>query len=165
VEASICRVDRSHSLPRIITQVNNNEINNNNNDEEDYNYSIIEVVIPQDPKVNPIVINDDTDNNEGEDEDDFFGANDDSENDTTDGSINQGVRRSERAGQGTTSKYKDDYEMLMDMWRDARGGPRRAIIKDGIICFLTQDLNDAEPMIKEEQEEFALGVALTTYRL
>ena len=33
------------------------------------------------------------------------------------------------------------------------------------MCFSTQDLNDAEPMIEEEQEEFALGVALTTYGL
>ena len=139
-------------LPRIIKQVNNNETNNNNDDKEGNNDIIIEVVIPQVPKVNPIVINDDTDNNEGEDEDDFFGANDDSEDDTPDGSINQGVRRSERAGRGTTSKYKDDYEMLMDMRRDAHGGPRRAIIKDGIMCFLTQDLNDAEPMIEEERE-------------
>ena len=55
--------------------------------------------------------------------------------------------------------------MLMDMRRDAHGGPRRAIIKDGIMCFLTQDLYDAEPMIEEEREEFALGVALTTYGL
>ncbi len=78
----------------------------------------MEDVIPQDPKGNPIVINDDTDIDEGEDEDDFFGANDDSEDDTPDGSINQGVRRSGRAGQGTTSKYKDDYEMLMGMRRE-----------------------------------------------
>ena len=68
--------------------------------------------IPQDPTVNPIVINDDTDNNEGEDEDDFFGANDDSEDDTPDGSINQGVQRVERAGQDTTSKYKYNLKCL-----------------------------------------------------
>ena len=86
------------TLPRIIKQVNNNEIDNKNDDKEDDDDSIIEVVVPQVPKFDPIVINDDTDKDEGEDEDDFFGADYDSEDDTPDGSINQGVRRSERAG-------------------------------------------------------------------
>ena len=96
------------------------------------------------------MISDGIDSNEGKDEDDFFGADDDNKVGTPDGTVNQGVRRSERAGQGTTSKYKDDYKLLMDMKKVACGGPSWAIIKDGIMCFLAQDLDDAVPMIEED---------------
>ena len=63
------------------------------------------------------------DSDEGKDEDDFFGADDDNKVGTPDGTANQGVRRSERAGRGTTSKYKDNYELLMDTRKVACGGP------------------------------------------
>ena len=109
------------------------------------------------------MISDGVDSDEGKDEDDFFGADDDNKVGTVDGIVNQEVQRSERAGRGTTSKYKNNYEFIMNVKKAACEHPRRAIIKDGVMCFLAQDLNNAEPMVEEDQEEFALGVALTTY--
>ena len=135
-------------------QANNNKTDSNNNhkeeNEEDDDSSITEVDISPKPKVDPIVISVGIDSDEGKDEDDFFGADDDNKVGTPDGTVNQGVWRSERAGRGTTSKYKDDYKRLMDMRKAACGGPWRAIIKDGVTCFSAQDLDDAEPMVEED---------------
>ena len=77
---------------------------------------------------------------------------------------NPGVRRSNRLNKGTTSKY-DDYALYMHMRQAARGGPRRAKIKDGVMFLSAQDMIDAKPMTEEDRDEFALGVALNTYGL
>ncbi len=71
------------------------------------------------------------------------------------------MRRSGRAGRGTTSRYKD-YELLTNMRRKSAC---RATIRDSVMCFSAQDVEDAEPMAEEDCDEFALGVALSTYGL
>ncbi len=73
----------------------------------------------------------------------------------------KGVQKSGRAGRGTTSRYKD-YELLTNMRRKSAC---RATIKDSVMCFLAQDVEDAEPVAEEDCDEFALGVALSTYGL
>ncbi len=113
------------------------------------------------------------DDQEGRDEDNFFrteenflgAVDDDADSDMDDtgnqGVRSQGVRKSRRSGRGTTSRYKD-YELLTDMRQKSAC---RATIRDGVMCFLAQDVEDAEPMAEEDCDEFALGVALSTYGL
>ncbi len=47
----------------------------------------------------------------------------------------------------------------------ARGGPCRALIRDGVMMLLTDDLSDAEPVAVEDREELALGVILQQYSI
>ena len=148
---------------------NVNEDNNKDNDDS----SIMEINLPPKPKREPIDVDEHTDGDKSGDEDDFFGAEDDffgAVDDDSDvamdktgnqGVGNQGVQKSERSGRGTTSRYKD-YELLTNMQRKSTC---RATIRDGIMCFLAQDVKDAEPAVDEDHKEFALGVALSTYGL
>jgi hypothetical protein len=47
--------------------------------------------------------------------------------------------------------------------RKARGGQRRATIRDGVCFFSAEDLSDAKPVPEADRDEYALGVALVTY--
>ncbi len=149
--------------------------------------------IPQQPPHAPLVVNDtdnddDDDGNDDNDDDDDDNDNDDEvnvgldENDSleegddkdlaaatdaqegneSDG--NQGVRRTRRRGKGTSKKYAD-YSLLMAARRARRGGQRRALIQDGCVFFSSDDLSDAKPILEEDREEFALGVALVHYSM
>jgi hypothetical protein len=54
---------------------------------------------------------------------------------------------------------------LLDARRIARGGPRRAIIKDGFTFFSGDDLSDAKPIPVEDRLEYALGIILQQYAI
>jgi hypothetical protein len=76
----------------------------------------------------------------------------------------QGMRRSQRKGRGVTKRYAD-YGLLMAAKWEARGGPRRTLIRDGCVFFSTDKLNDAKPVAEADREEYALGVALVHYSM
>ncbi len=73
-----------------------------------------------------------------------------------------GLRRSKRRNRGQTTRYAD-YGLMMAARRTARGGQRRAIIRDGFCCFSAEDLHDAKPIPEEDHKEYALGVAMAQY--
>ncbi len=73
-----------------------------------------------------------------------------------------GIRRSKRRNRGQTTRYAD-FGLMMAARRTARGGQRRAIIRDGFCCFLAEDLHDAKPIPEEDCEEYALGVEMVQY--
>ncbi len=160
---------------------------NLNNYEIDDNDGIIAVGdIPQQPPHTPLVVDDtDKDSNtggSGDDDDDGdkdVDGDEDNENsseqndepeaatDALDGSgsdSDQGVRRSQRRGKGTSKKYAD-YSLLMAARRARRGGQRRALIRDGCVFFSSDNLSEAKPIPEEDREEFALGVALVHYSM
>jgi hypothetical protein len=129
--------------------------------------------IPQQPPHVPLVVNDTDDNVAA-------GSDDDDDNDSSDEDVNnepaaatnapegnepdgnQGVRRSQHRGKGITKKYTN-YSLLMAARRARRGGQRWALIRDGCVFFSSEDLSNAKPILKEDREEFALGVALVHY--
>ncbi len=74
------------------------------------------------------------------------------------------MRRSQRKGRGVTKRYAD-YGLLMAAKWEARGGPRRTLIRDGCVFFSTDKLNDAKPVAEADREEYALGVALVHYSM
>ncbi len=76
----------------------------------------------------------------------------------------QGVQRSRRRGKGVTKKYAD-YSLIMAARRARRGGPHRALIREGCVFFSADNLSDAKPIPEEDREEFALGVALVHYSM
>ena len=59
----------------------------------------------------------------------------------------------------------DNYALLLHARRIARGGPRRAIIKDGFTFFSGDDLSDAKPIPVEDRLEYALGIILQQYTI
>jgi hypothetical protein len=146
--------------------------------------------IPQQPPHAPLVVNDtDDDNNTGgsgdndedDDDKDFDGDEDDDNSSDQDDEDNkpeavtdelngsesdsdQGVRRLQRRGKGTSKKYAD-YSLLMAARRARRGGQHRALIRDGCIFFSSDDLSDAKPIPEEDREEFALRVTLVHYSM
>ncbi len=69
-----------------------------------------------------------------------------------------------RKGRGVTKQYAD-YSLLMAARREARGGPKRALICEGYVFFLADDLSNAKPIPEADREEFALGVALVHYSM
>jgi hypothetical protein len=152
--------------------VKDDNVNENENEEDDDD-SIEEIELPPKPKIEPIDVDEYADDDEGRDKDDLFGTENDflgAVDDDADfymddtgnqGVGSQGVQKSGRAGRGTTSRYKD-YELLTNMRRKSSC---RATIKDGEMCFSAQDVEDAEPVAEEDCNEFALGVALSTYGL
>ena len=177
------------TIPATI-QADAEEIEDEDNDDDD---SIIQVVTPTaQPPSSPLMVDgeDQDDHFDADDEDEdyadedhffgasdddphddhFFGASDDDPHDDpddhgNDSGDNQGVRKSNRANRGINTKYRDDYELLMATKKAIRGGSRTAVIKEGVMCFSTQDLKDLKPVPEEDRDEFALGVALTTYGL
>ncbi len=145
--------------------------------------------IPQQPPHAPLVVNDtDDDNNtassgddnddddedaDGDEDDDKLSEQDDEDDepeavtDALDGSesdSDQGVRRLQRRGKGTSKKYAN-YSLLMAARRARRGGQRQALICDGCAFFSSDDLSKAKPIPKEDWEEFALGVTLVHYSM
>jgi hypothetical protein len=133
----------------------------------------MEINLPPKPKIEPIDVDEYTDGDKSGHEDNFFGAEDDffgavdgnadvaMDKTGNQGVGNQGLQKSERSGRVTTSRYKD-YELLTNMQGKSACWET---IRDSIMCFLAQDVKDAEPAVKEEHKEFALGVALSTYGL
>ncbi len=73
-----------------------------------------------------------------------------------------GVRRSQRKNKGVTNRF-DNYGLMMNMQRRARGGQRRATIRDGLMLFSVDNLSNAKPVPEEDREEHALGIALVHY--
>jgi hypothetical protein len=158
------------------------------NYEKDNNEGIIAMVdIPQQPPHAPLVVNDiNNDNNMGGDKDAVDTESDDDKSVNNDNAEskddkpsdlaaatdldgnkpdkNQGVRRLQRRGKGVTKKYVD-YSLLMAVRRARRGGPRRALIREGCVFFSADDLSNAKPIPEEDREEFALGVALVHYSM
>jgi hypothetical protein len=72
--------------------------------------------------------------------------------------------RLQRANRGQTTGY-ENYVLLLDAHRVARGGSRQAIIKDGFMFFLEDDLSDAKPVPVEDRLEYAFGVILQQYSI
>jgi hypothetical protein len=54
---------------------------------------------------------------------------------------------------------------MMNARKRARGGAKRAIIRDGFTFFSAEDLSNAKPVPKEDRDEWALGVALVHYSM
>ncbi len=54
---------------------------------------------------------------------------------------------------------------MMNGQRRARGGQRRATIRDGLMLFLADNLSNAKPVPEEDREERALGIALVHYSM
>ncbi len=75
-----------------------------------------------------------------------------------------GVRRSQRKNKGVTNRF-DNYGLMMYAQRRARGGQRRATIRDGLMLFLADNLSDVKPVPEEDREEHALGIALVHYSM
>jgi hypothetical protein len=53
----------------------------------------------------------------------------------------------------------------MNAQRRARGGQRRATIRNGLMFFLADDLSSAKPVPEEDRGEYALGIALVHYSM
>jgi hypothetical protein len=79
--------------------------------------------------------------------------------DQTEEQQESGVRRSRRNNRGTNKKYAD-YTLMMNAWKQARGGAKRAIIRDGFTFFSAEDLSDAKHVPEEDRDGWVLGVAL-----
>lgn len=67
-------------------------------------------------------------------------------------------------GRGTTKRYAD-YGLQMATRREVRGGPKRALIRDGCVFFSTDELSDVKPIPKADREKYVLGVALIHYSM
>jgi hypothetical protein len=153
---------------------------------DDNNGSIAVADIPQQPPHAPLVINNTNNDNMGRDEDgDDTESNDKESNDEDDAERNddklsdltattdldgnepgkdQGVQRLQHRRKCATKKYAN-YSLLMAARRARRGGPHRALIREGCVFFSADDLSDAKPIPEEDREEFALGVALIHYSM
>ena len=103
------------------------------------------------------------DDNDSNDDDDNSDDNDDAPDDDAIARA-AGLRRSERVTKGSTTRYTD-YGLLMAARRTARGGARRAILRDGVVLFSDADLNDARPIPVEDRDEYAFGVILQQYSI
>jgi hypothetical protein len=75
-----------------------------------------------------------------------------------------GVRRPKRKNKGVTNRF-NNYGLMMNARKRARGGQQRATIRDGLMFFLADDLSDAKPVPEEDREEFALNIALVHYSM
>jgi hypothetical protein len=75
-----------------------------------------------------------------------------------------GVRRSRHKRKGKTTRYAD-YGLMMAARKRARGGERRAIIREGVMFFSDDHLNEAKPIPVEDHLDWVLGVALAQYSI
>jgi hypothetical protein len=105
----------------------------------------------------------DDDDSDDDDDDDIDGDADD-QSGSSDDDDPAGLRRSRRANRGRTQRY-NNYALLLHARRVARGGPRRASIKDGFVFFSQDDLSDAKPVPVEDRLEYAFGVILQQYSI
>ncbi len=85
------------------------------------------------------------------------------EEDPTEGQ-DQVVRQSKHKNKGRMGKYKD-YSLMMNDRQKARGDPCPAIICNGLMFFLVEDLCNVKPVAEEDRKGCALGVALVHYYL
>ncbi len=112
----------------------------------------------------------DTDNDKEEDDNDL--GNDDDDVDGGDGTreaddaaaIAAGLRRSGRANKGRTERFAN-YTLLLHARKVAQGGPKRAMIRDGVMMFSADNVSDAKPIPVEDQLEYAFGVILQQYSM
>ncbi len=108
---------------------------------------------------------DDSDDEDNGDEDGVGGTGDVVDAAASDDDVSiPGVRRSRRKNRGKTTLY-EAYGLMMASRKRARGGDRRAIIRDGVMFFSNDDLNDAKPIPVEDVEDYVLGVALAQYSI
>ncbi len=132
----------------------------------------------------PLIIPDTSDEDDGDyDDDDKEDNNDDddntpqeydpenesegeSEGDEAPGAEDEapGVCRSKRKNKEVTNRF-NNYGLMMNAQRRARGGQRRATICNGLMFFLADNLSDAKPIPEEDREEYALGIALVHYSM
>ena len=159
-----------------IVHANMNEIEETGDNDDD----IIAVAdIPAQAAQDPITVQDTSDEaDDDEDNDHDDEADDDEDNDqdveSDDGSDGDeapgiedevsGVRQSKRINKGMTNRFAN-YGLMMNARRIARGGQRRATIRDGLMLFSADDLSDAKPVPEEDREEYALGIALVHYSM
>jgi hypothetical protein len=164
-----------------IIHANINEINKT----DDNNNGIISVAdIPAQANQDPLIVPDtsdkddrDNNNNDKEDNDDDddntpqeYGPENElegeSEGDKAPGVEDEapGVHRSKRKNKGVTNRF-DNYGLMMNAQKRARGGQRRATIHDGLMFFSADDLSNAKPVPEEDREEYALGIALVHYSM
>jgi len=118
----------------------------------------------EDPDDGSNADNDSDDNDIDGDDDDDTNGDDDDNGGTSNEDDAAGLRRSRRATRGRTQRY-NDYELLLHARRTARGGPRRATIRDGFMFFSEGDLSDAKPIPVEDRLEYAFGVILQQYSI
>ena len=105
---------------------------------------------------------DDSDNEDSDDED-----NDDRDaarkaNDAA--AIATGLQRSGRGNKGRTERYAN-YTLLLHARKAARDGPKRALLRDGVMMFSADDVSDAKPITVEDRLEYAFGVILQQYSI
>ena len=108
--------------------------------------------------------NEDTDNDEEEDNDDLDDDDDANGGDGTReandaAAIAAGLRRSGRANKGRTKRFAN-YTLLLHARKVARGGPKWAMIRDGVMMFSANDVSDAKPIPVEDRLEYAFVVIL-----
>jgi hypothetical protein len=163
--------------PAVVIHAEEGEIDNDSDEDDDEGIIAINDA-PMPMAQDPLVLSDSSDDEQNDDEHD---SDDDSDDDDDDPSFadavaeqddsgddedkeqeDQGVRRSRRKNKGTNRQY-NDYTLMMRGRREARGGQRRAIIRDEICFFSAEDLSDAKPVPEADRDEYALGVALVTY--
>jgi hypothetical protein len=164
-----------------IVHANINEINKTDGDDD----GIISVAeIPAQANQDPLIVpdtsdEDDRDDNDGnkEDNDDNDGdtpqeydpeneSEGESEGDKAPGVEDEapGVRQSKRKNKGMTNRF-DNYGLMMNAQRRARGSKRHATIHNGLMFFLADNLSNAKPFPEDDREEYALGIALVHYSM
>ena len=113
-----------------------------------------------------VASDEESDDDEGDSDDDDDNDDDDDHGDDINANEAEamGLRRSRRANKGRTQRYAN-YTLLLNARRAARGGPKRATIKDGIMMFSSDDISDAKPVRVEDRLEYAFGVILQQYSI
>jgi hypothetical protein len=129
-----------------------------------------------------LVVDDEDSSTEGEDTDvrDSDNSDDDSDDEDSDdeddddrdaarkaydaAAIATGLRRSGRGNKGRTERYAN-YTLLLHARKAARDGPKRALLRDGVMMFSADDVSDAKPITVEDHLEYAFGVILQQYSI
>ncbi len=158
-----------------------NEIDKTDDDDD----GIISVAnIPAQANQDPLIAPDTLDEDDGDDNDDDEEDNNDdndntpqeydpenesegeSEGDEAPGVEDEApdVRWSKRKNKGVTNRF-DNYGLMMNVRRRARGGQRNATIRSGLMFFLADDLSNLKPVPEEDKEEYALSIALVHYSM
>jgi hypothetical protein len=140
--------------------------------------------IPAQVNQDPLIIPDTSDKDDGDNNNDDKEDNDDnddntpqeynpenesegeSEGDKAPGVEDEapGVRQSKLKNKGVMNRF-DNYGLMMNAQRRARGSQQRATIRDGLMFFLADDLSNAKPVPEEDREEYVLGIALVHYSM
>ncbi len=115
------------------------------------------------------------DSDDDDDTSDDEASDSDSDDDNDDGdaarmaddaaALAAGLRRSGRGNKGRTDRYAN-YTFLLHAWKAARGGPKRATLRDGVMMFSADDISDSKPIPEvEDRLEYAFGVILQQYSI